>query len=240
MRLHFIFNVGTLKNPKILKIKHGYIDNDDVSEIECDEEGAFSLTYGNDEMMLCQFVKNYFNQRGQKSIIVTDACSGCGGDSMQFMASGVFDHVFSVEYDSRRAKNLAHNMNLTQQSVPHTCTYEVKNESYLDVLSQITQDVVYFDPPWGGLSYKNQKNVSLALDNITIDQIVNLLATTSNTKMVIIKAPINWNKQELQALSEHHKHEKTIKCKKYCFHIFALQSSKMKTTVSSNPFLINL
>ena len=55
----------------------------------------------------------------------------------------------------------------------------------------LKQDIVYFDPPWGGAEYKSKKKVDLYLDNINVLDIINEIY--NYTKIVALKVPNNFN-----------------------------------------------
>lgn len=198
-----------------MKVKGGYLDEIDEDKIEIDREGAYSLTFGKDNLTLCNFIAQMFHTH---TLTITDACAACGGDSMQFLASGVFQHVNSVEYNATRADYLEHNMKLVQESVLGDNTYQVFSQSYLDVMTLLRQDVVYFDPPWGGVNYR-QHDVALGLGGMSISDIVQRLKDHSLCTMVVIKAPFNWRDVEIRSLTAMCEKVHVLKCKKYSFHV---------------------
>jgi hypothetical protein len=55
----------------------------------------------------------------------------------------------------------------------------------------ITQDVVYFDPPWGGTSYKQYKYIGLSLDDKDIGDHIDKLLEQNKCKLVVLKGPYN-------------------------------------------------
>ena len=62
---------------------------------------------------------------------------------------------------------------------------------YLDIMHELKQDVIFFDPPWGGPNYKTIKNLNLYLDNINIVDIINELYDYA--KMIVLRIPRNFN-----------------------------------------------
>ena len=64
---------------------------------------------------------------------------------------------------------------------------------YLDKIPQLEQDVVFFDPPWGGPDYKSSKHLDLYLNNIHMAEIINFLIINTVTKVVAMRVPRNFN-----------------------------------------------
>ena len=60
----------------------------------------------------------------------------------------------------------------------------------------LRQDIVYFDPPWGGPEYKSKKKIDLYLDNINVLDIINEIY--NYTKIVALKVPNNFNTFRIQ------------------------------------------
>ena len=57
----------------------------------------------------------------------------------------------------------------------------------------INQNVIYFDPPWGGPQYKTQRTVVLKLDNVPLSQIIWHILWDNLADYIFIKAPKNVN-----------------------------------------------
>tara|TARA_B100000212_G_scaffold342009_1_gene327126 strand:+ start:6082 stop:6645 length:564 start_codon:yes stop_codon:yes gene_type:complete len=112
--------------------------------------------------------------------IITDATAGIGGNAIHFIKH--FKKVNLIEKDSYMYYILCKNTN-----VPNF-TY---NCSYNWVKFMLKQDIVYFDPPWGGNDYKNKKKIDLYLDDINVLDIINEIYTF--TKIAVLKVPNNFN-----------------------------------------------
>ena len=65
---------------------------------------------------------------------------------------------------------------------------------YLDIGYKLEQDVIFFDPPWGGKNYKDLKLINLFLDTIPINQIVKELLSKS---IIAIRVPFNYDFKKL-------------------------------------------
>tara|TARA_B100000287_G_C20664120_1_gene791166 strand:+ start:2509 stop:2877 length:369 start_codon:yes stop_codon:yes gene_type:complete len=67
----------------------------------------------------------------------------------------------------------------------------IYNCSYNTIKFLLKQDVIFMDPPWGGLNYKNSKEVNLYLDNINVLDIVDELYNFCS--IIFLKIPNNYN-----------------------------------------------
>ena len=64
--------------------------------------------------------------------------------------------------------------------------------SYLRNYENLENVIVYFDPPWGGVSYKSTEYINLFLNDEMIgDIILNILQL--NPALIILKVPSNFN-----------------------------------------------
>ena len=122
---------------------------------------------------------------GTDNLVITDANSNMGGNVINFAKN--FKFVNSVEILPFHCEILENNIRV----------YKVENKvkihcmDYLDIMTQLKQDVIFFDPPWGGPDYKKEKNLNLYLDGINIVDIINELYRYA--KMIVLRVPRNFN-----------------------------------------------
>lgn len=112
--------------------------------------------------------------------IITDATACIGGNSYYFLKD--FKNVNLVEPNLQNFNILKVNTNYKINTF--NCSY-----NWLKFL--LKQDIVYFDPPWGGTEYKSKKNIDLYLDNVNIIDIINEIY--NYTRIVALKVPNNFN-----------------------------------------------
>ena len=122
---------------------------------------------------------------GKTDIVITDANSNMGGNSINFAKN--FKFVNSVEIIPFHCKILENN--LSQYNLLNKVKIYCKD--YLDVMLELKQDVIFFDPPWGGPAYKSIKNLNLYLDGINIIDIINMLYRKA--KLIVLRIPRNFN-----------------------------------------------
>lgn len=135
--------------------------------------------------------------------IITDANGGIGGDSILF--TKLFKFVNVVELDILHSKVINNNLKIYKR-----INYTVYNNNVLKLLSKniIQQDIIYFDPPWGGPEYKKYNVLELYLDKVPFSEIVNNYIL-SNT--IICKLPKNYNIKLLKDIARKYKKKIYIK-----------------------------
>ena len=167
-----------------------------------DEEGLYSTTHADDAEHICKIIaelpkisKEFLHRRP----VITDACACGGGNAISFLCSELFEHVNVVELNSDRCSqhlrpNLAHVVSFRHP----TTTYDVLNEDYLAIYQSLKQDVVFMDPPWGGTSYRQNVDIDLFLNNISVCDL-SLDLVNKYCKYVVLKLPLNFDCKKLNA-----------------------------------------
>lgn len=126
----------------------------------------------------------------RKKVNIMDATACVGGDSISF--SKRFGYVVSCEINKNKYKMLVNNINLYGLSnIIHI------NDDCLNIYDKINfLDIIYFDPPWGGSSYKLHDKITLSINDLLIDDIIiNILSGNirSNIKIIALKLPKNYD-----------------------------------------------
>jgi adenine-specific DNA methylase len=117
-------------------------------------------------------------------ITITDALSNVGGTTMMF--ASYFQNVNACEIVSLHCDILKNNLMVYNLYKKVT----VLNNDYITIMKKIKQDVIFFDPPWGGKNYKNETSIRLGINNINITFIVNMLFT--HAQYICIRVPYNY------------------------------------------------
>lgn len=180
---------------KIRGLFSGLIENDLMSQVQIDNEGLYSVTNGTianeTSVYVMEIFQKYFSKSPQ---MITDALACVGGNTISFAKH--FPHVQAIEIDEMRSAMLQHNLQLAH--VQHKVTlYEQTN--YLDIMYNLEQDVLFFDPPWGGPDYKYKACVDLYIGEKNVNKLIyELMHDTPHAKMIVLKAPLNFNKDGLE------------------------------------------
>jgi len=149
-----------------------------------DEESKYSITFPKIADNISRVIKQYFNNT--KSLVITDATSGVGGNSISFC--NFFTKVNCVEIDKPRTDMLKNNLDIYGFT-----NYTIYTSDYNDILNDLVQDIIFIDPPWGGLSYKTHENIQIFLGNIPIEDICNTINNNNYAYITVLKLPYNFN-----------------------------------------------
>ena len=146
------------------------------------DEGSFSITRPYESSQIINIMENLIGNLNNK--IITDATSCMGGDLINFC--NVYKHVNGIEIDENNFECLVENCKrFNCLNVNLFC------QDYLEIFNKLKQDVIYIDPPWGGINYKSKNNVKLKINNIDLNIIINNIITNNITKYIFIKVPNN-------------------------------------------------
>ena len=145
----------------------------DYSKIKLYYDTFYSITYQKEGKLLVNIIKKYFPQ----SKIIVDANANIGGSTI--VLAHYFNKIKSIEIETERYLFLKHNIQV----------YNLKNVETLNIdynnYERNNDEIVFFDPPWGGIFYKIEKNLELYLGSVNIKKYL-----IQNT---IIKVPYNYN-----------------------------------------------
>jgi 16S rRNA G966 N2-methylase RsmD len=115
---------------------------------------------------------------------ITDGTAGVGGDVINLCRH--FGYVNAVEKDQETYSLLLQNLN--EFNVSNVKTYK---KDYTSLMYDLNQDVLYIDPPWGGVHYKNLEECPLYLSNKEIGIIIKDIFESNPNLLIFLKAPIN-------------------------------------------------
>lgn len=149
----------------------------------------YSLTPVDQSQYLISIIQTFF--KNTEKYVITDANGCIGGNTWSF--ASIFKNVNVIELNKLHYDILIHNMKLLKIN-----NINYYNGNILDYLFSIKQDIIFFDPPWGGVKYKNKKNIikcgySYYNQFIPIDIIVTDYNFCKKLKMIILKIPLYYN-----------------------------------------------
>lgn len=185
------------------------------TELKMTPEGEYSITRRNDGKKLLQKMISVIGNPKRKTI--TDLTGNVGGDTILFGLN--FKHVNSIELNPENFEALEHNVstfklhNVTLHKGDSTKLYNWKT------------DVLYLDPPWGGPSYKEKKELDLYLGNERVDEyLAKILKEEWRPKYIFMKVPFNYNFKRLDELPHiTQKHKFQIRS----FYLIGLKTEKV-------------
>jgi len=157
-----------------------------ISKFQYDAEATWSFTDLKIGYALCTKMHDLGISRHN---IVTDATASVGGNTIAFAKH--FEHVHSIELDPGRKKMLDQNIKLL--GLTNVTTHQGYGQ---EIAATLTQDVIFFDPPWG-TDYKKYNIGTLRLSlngssgEVEFEQII--VDCRHYSKYCIVKLPINYN-----------------------------------------------
>lgn len=155
-------------------------------------EGKYSITKRKDGEKIISIMKNVIGDLSSKTI--TDATACVGGDSIHFALN--YKYVNSIEVNKENFEVLEHNVN--EYDLTNINTYQQDAVSFFNW----TTDVLYIDPPWGGVDYKQHKQMDLNISSKRLDEwIEEILLRKNRPSYIFLKLPHNFNFDRFNILS---------------------------------------
>ena len=187
-----------LKNNKIVKIKrkqkskiYSNVKKSDLDKLIFTEESLYSVSKIKGSKFLIDVIRQYY--RDPKKLILTDATANVGSDSINL--SYHLKKINAIEIDEINYKALVNNINVLKIR-----NIETFNSDSNEIISNLKQDIIYIDAPWGGRDYKNKKKLDLYIGNINISQFY--LNNKDYAKLFIFKVPYNYNLELIKKVSK--------------------------------------
>lgn len=154
---------------------------------------SFTNTAHNDEIV--KIIENkYINKAELKRLTIVDCTSCVGGDTIGF--ARYFKKVVSIEKDYTNFYALKNNVNAYGFD-----NIVVKNEDFMeiykDIITKEKPDIIYMDPPWGGVGYHKEKVVDLYINGKDIKLIIDEIRAVDPNLLIVIKVPYNFNGSDL-------------------------------------------
>ena len=160
-----------------------------LKKLRFTSESKYSITPWHEATLITDKIVSFF---GHKSIAITDATANVGGNTIDFYNNGI-KHINSVEIDDQTCKILKNNLKVYGYK-----TNNIYNYDYTNIYLKLKQDCIFFDPPWGGPEYIKQDKIDLFLGEINIVDIIHELCLNNKAKLIVLKAPRNFNFEKLE------------------------------------------
>jgi 16S rRNA G966 N2-methylase RsmD len=166
------------------------LSNKNNIKLKITDKGLYSISKHSDSKWISDIIFNFLKNVKYKNINnikIIDGTAGIGGNTISF--AKYFSEVYAVEINDTHYDVL--NNNLKALNIINVQLYLNNFLNILDDLSK-KSNIFFFDPPWGGKSYKNFKYFNLKIGKLPINDVINMLYD-KNFKYVILKAPYNLN-----------------------------------------------
>jgi len=172
-----------------------YVPN--YSKIRMSQTGKYSVSKLEEATITTREILEFYNDfilssnnsnKSNKSnkIEITDATANAGGNIINFGLNNM--KVNAIEYSFNEFERLKNNVE--QYNLPNVVVF---NDDSLKLIytKKVKQDIVYFDPPWGGPSYKKYKFLGLSLDEKDITEHIEKMLDENYCSLVVLKGPYN-------------------------------------------------
>jgi 16S rRNA G966 N2-methylase RsmD len=166
-----------------------YIPNK-MDQLKIDDESLTFITYKDDSTKITRILKRYlFKQNIRESdCTIVDATAGVGGNVISFCKS--FKYVIAYEINEERAKFLENNLELYGIN-----NVKVIHDDCMKYMFNEPCDVLFIDPPWGGINYKKKKRLRLTLGDESIEDVCKKMV--DKCKLIGLKLPKNYDIKHL-------------------------------------------
>jgi len=162
----------------------------DFNKLKIDETGKYSITLPKKADHITLIILSYCNNMN-KPIVITDATAGVGGNVLSFCKYNM--SVNAVEKELERYNYLVNNIN------EYGYIVTTIHDDYLKIYDKLQQDIIFMDPPWGGINYKNMDDVILKLGDVDIEDLCNEISEKKLAKITVLKLPYNYNLNHIKS-----------------------------------------
>jgi predicted RNA methylase len=173
-----IYNIYNI--PKYFKVNQ----NTNTDKLILTKEAVYSMSKPESAEKITGIIINSLSKRGidYGKVSITDATANVGGNVINF--AHYFKEVNAIEPDSLNFKALKSNISAYNLHNVH-----LYHSTYNNKYTSLRQDIVFVDPPWGGLYYNYLEKQMLHLDTMCMLE----LFDSSKAKCVVYKLPINFD-----------------------------------------------
>lgn len=198
-------------NPKNLlalkKLIFPSIAYEKLSQLMIDDESIKYITFNSSAQEITNIIMNNLDDfpspnssekdkwqnksldKKMKHLVITEMTAGVGGNVLNF--AKYFKYVNAIEKNMTRYNYLNKNIRLYEYN-----NVNCYNNNSLDLLiknDDLVQDIIFFDPPWGGKDYKLLTNLRLNFEEYTIEEVCKILLQRERNKMIVLKLPYNYD-----------------------------------------------
>lgn len=146
--------------------------------------GEYSIAKPHIQEELVRVIKEYLPKA--ETMTVTETHGGVGGFTK--VLAEHFKQVISCEILPQHCDVITNNMEVLGHK-----NVSVINKDYSTVFTEIKQDVIISDPPWGGPSFHGSKHIRLGVNDTDITFIINELFRQKRCRFFILFAPYNFD-----------------------------------------------
>jgi 16S rRNA G966 N2-methylase RsmD len=177
-----------IKEDKLVKLNYEQVNEvfpnitiDNYDKIKFTEESIYSVSKIDGANRLIEIIKDNMKT---SDIVVTDGTANIGSDTISMAHE--FNKINAIEYDKDNYEALKNNVKVL--NIKNIKLYQGDTN---EIIKDIEQDVLYVDPPWGGVDYKKENRLKLYMDKKELSQFY--LDNKDKFKLFIAKVPKNYD-----------------------------------------------
>jgi 16S rRNA G966 N2-methylase RsmD len=144
----------------------GKHSDDVLKKLRCTDVSLYSVTPYDQSVYTAGLLLHYYTKDELKNMLLTDASACIGGNTWSF--ARLVKQVTAIEINPLHAEILknnlttlhASNVNVIQADFTEVLLNNASNNT--DNNTEIKQDILFLDPPWGGIDYKSKKTLELS------------------------------------------------------------------------------
>jgi 16S rRNA G966 N2-methylase RsmD len=162
--------------------------NIDFNKLIVYNVSLYSVTLPKDaDFISFNILKTYKEKFKNINPIITDCTSNIGGNILSF--SKYFKKVNSIEMNKKNYNALINNC----KNVYGRKNIFFYNSDCLEQIKKINQNIIFLDPPWGGIAYSLKDNIQLKLGNNLVENIIDNFFKKKYADLIVLKCPSNIN-----------------------------------------------
>jgi len=150
----------------------------------------------NHSLKTAELISKYYDISNKT---LTEASACIGGNSWSF--ADKVKNINLIEIDGNNFKALKHNMGVVFNKEVDNNTLEYKpgknmsfyNDNYIKI--KVGGDIIFYDPPWGGVDYKNEPQVGYTYNNkfYTIEDMAKKSFYDVPPELIVFRVPMTSN-----------------------------------------------
>ncbi len=157
-----------------------------------------------------ELISKYY---GISNKTLTEASACVGGNSWSF--ADKVKNINLIEIDKNNFKALKHNMGVVFNKEVINDTLEYKagktmnffNDNYIKIRDELGGDIIFYDPPWGGVDYKNEPQVGYSYNGkfYNLEEMSKKSFYKVPPELIVFRIPMSSN-----ILNSDYKYETTV------------------------------
>ena len=164
----------------------------DYNKLEISREGIYSITKPKEAEKISRYIKENFPFVNR----IVDGTASVGGNVISFCEN--FDYVLAIEKNNTTFKMLVNNIvDVYGYKNCNIVNNDLVSEEVLNYIKKNNYDLLFIDPPWGGMDYKKEFILKLGLGEKEkykpLWSIVNEILKNEIVSTIVLKLPYNYD-----------------------------------------------